>query len=83
MIELDSLDQYNEIARLEEVVKRVPELELLQGGGVLIEFGEGEGASSCRGAKPGPVPRIRRFSARRRSIITQPRSAARTRSRPP
>ena len=44
MIELDSLDQYNEIARLEEVVKRVPELELLQGGGVLIEYGEGEGA---------------------------------------
>jgi hypothetical protein len=44
MIKLDSLDQFNEISRLEEVVKRVPELELLQGGGVLIEYGEGEGA---------------------------------------
>src|SRR5262249_10078159 len=44
MVELDSLDQFNEIARLEDVVKRVPELELLQGGGVLIEYGNGEGA---------------------------------------
>ena len=44
MIELDSLDQFNEIARLEEVAQRVPELALLQGGGVLIEFGKGEGA---------------------------------------
>jgi hypothetical protein len=44
MVELDSLDQFNEIGRLEEVVKRVPELELLQGGGVLIEYGQGEGA---------------------------------------
>jgi hypothetical protein len=44
MVELESLDQFNEIARLEDVVKRVPELELLQGGGVLIEYGNGEGA---------------------------------------
>ena len=44
MIELDILDQYNDVTRIEELVKRVPELELLQGGGVVIEYGEGEGA---------------------------------------
>ncbi len=43
-VELDYLDQYNEVTRIEELVKKVPELELLQGGGVVIEYGRGAGA---------------------------------------
>jgi hypothetical protein len=44
-IELDNLDPYSDVTRYEELASRVPELELLQGGGVVIEFGTGEGAS--------------------------------------
>ena len=40
----DNLDPYNDTIRYEELAKRVPELELLQGGGVVIEYGTGEGA---------------------------------------
>ncbi len=43
-VELDSLDPFNEVARYEELAKRVPELELLAGGGVVIEYGTGEAA---------------------------------------
>jgi hypothetical protein len=45
MIELETLDPYNDVTRIDELVKRVPELELIQGGGVAIEYGKGEGAS--------------------------------------
>jgi gliding motility-associatede transport system auxiliary component len=43
-VELDSLDPFNDVARYEELAKRVPELELLTGGGVVIEYGTGEAA---------------------------------------
>jgi hypothetical protein len=43
-IELTSLDPFNDVTRYEELAKRVPELELLHGGGVVIEYGSGEGA---------------------------------------
>ena len=44
MIQLDSLDPYSDLTRGDELVKRVPELGILHGGGVVIEYGEGEGA---------------------------------------
>ena len=44
MIQLVSLDPFNDLPRLDELAKRVPELELLHGGGVVIEYGEGESA---------------------------------------
>ena len=44
MIELLSLDPFNDSQRLEALAKRVPELELLHGGGVVVEYGEGGGA---------------------------------------
>jgi hypothetical protein len=44
MIQLVSLDPYSELARGDELVKRVPEIELLHGGGVVIEHGQGESA---------------------------------------
>jgi hypothetical protein len=44
MIELVSLDPFTDLARSDEIVKRVPEIELLHGGGVVIEYGHGEGA---------------------------------------
>ena len=45
LIELDSLNPFNDVMRYEELAKRVPELELLHGGGVVIEYGTGESAS--------------------------------------
>jgi hypothetical protein len=50
MIELDSLDPFSDPTRYDELVKRLPELELLHGGGVVsgggvvIEHGAGENA---------------------------------------
>jgi len=44
MIQLVSLDPFNDLPRLDELAKHVPELELLHGGGVVIEYGEGESA---------------------------------------
>jgi hypothetical protein len=40
----DNLDPFNDVTGYEELAKRVPELELLQGGGVVIEYGTGEGS---------------------------------------
>jgi ABC-type uncharacterized transport system len=42
LIELVSIDPYSDPTRNDDLVKRVPELELLSGGGVVIEYGEGE-----------------------------------------
>jgi hypothetical protein len=40
MIHVSTLNPYEDLARVEELSKRVPELPLLRGGGVLIEYGE-------------------------------------------
>jgi hypothetical protein len=44
-IEIDSVDPYSDLTRGDELLKRVPELEILHGGGIVIEYGEGEGAT--------------------------------------
>ncbi len=47
MIQLVSLHPFNDLPRLDELAKRIPELELLNGnggGGVVVEYGEGGGA---------------------------------------
>jgi hypothetical protein len=44
MIQLDNLNPYSDPTRGEELTRRVPELDILHGGGVVIEYGEGEGA---------------------------------------
>jgi len=44
LIQIDSLDLYFDVARRDELVKRVPELGLLHTGGVVIKYGAGEGA---------------------------------------
>jgi hypothetical protein len=41
LIKVDSLNPYTELARGEELTRRAPDLALLQGGGILIEYGEG------------------------------------------
>jgi ABC-type uncharacterized transport system len=38
------LNPYSDLMRADELVKRVPELEILHGGGVVVEYGEGESA---------------------------------------
>ena len=40
MIKITALNPYEDLARLDELSKRVPELALLRGGGVLIEYGD-------------------------------------------
>ena len=44
MVELDNLNPYSDLARGDELIKRVPEAESLHQGGVVIEYGEGESA---------------------------------------
>ena len=44
LIQVTSLDPYTDLTRLEDLVKRVPDLAMLHGGGVLIEYGEGPDA---------------------------------------
>ena len=40
MIQVKTLNPYEDLARVDELKKRVPELALVHGGGVLIEYGE-------------------------------------------
>ena len=40
----EALDPYYDLTRTEELAKRVPDLAMLHGGGVLIEYGEGKDA---------------------------------------
>jgi hypothetical protein len=43
-IQVVSLNPFDDLTRIEELARRVPDLALLRGGGVLIEYGEGKGA---------------------------------------
>ena len=43
-IKLDHIDPFRDLGRYDELVKRVPDIEVTQGGGVLIEYGEGSSA---------------------------------------
>jgi hypothetical protein len=42
LIDVVSLNPYYDLTRIEELAKRAPELDLLHGGGVLIEYGKGD-----------------------------------------
>jgi hypothetical protein len=44
LIRVDNLNPYTELARAEDLAKRAPDLAVMRGGGVLIEYGEGTGA---------------------------------------
>jgi hypothetical protein len=44
LVRVESFDPYSDLARGEKLVKRVPELEILHGGGVVITFGDGDDA---------------------------------------
>jgi hypothetical protein len=43
-IKVDNLNPYTELARVEDLAKRAPDLAVMRGGGVLIEYGEGTAA---------------------------------------
>src|SRR5262249_39542333 len=45
-IQITSFDPYSDLTRLEDLVKRVPDLAMLPRGGVLIECGAGQDAES-------------------------------------
>ena len=44
LIKIENLDPYTELSRTEDLAKRVPDLAVLRGEGVLIEYGEGTDA---------------------------------------
>jgi hypothetical protein len=44
MIQLENLNPYSDLARGDELSKRVPQIDILQAGGVVIEYGAGENA---------------------------------------
>ncbi|WP_165219151.1 Gldg family protein [Aquisphaera insulae] len=43
-VRIENLNPYTEIARAEDMARRAPDLAVLRGGGVLIEYGEGKDA---------------------------------------
>ncbi len=43
-IKVQSIDPYRQPERFEELTKRAPDVAVIQGGGVLLEYGEGESA---------------------------------------
>ena len=44
LLKVESLNPYTELARTEDLARRAPDLAVLRGGGVLIEYGEGTAA---------------------------------------
>ncbi len=44
-VDVKTLDPYYDLTRMDELVKRVPDLALLHGGGVLVEYGVGTDSS--------------------------------------
>jgi hypothetical protein len=45
-VQIARLDPYSELGRVEDLAKRVPDLAMLRGGGVLIEYGAGTEATA-------------------------------------
>ena len=43
-VRVERLDRYAELSRTDDLARRAPELGLMQGGGVLIEYGDGDAA---------------------------------------
>ncbi len=43
-IEVRDIDPFRDLGKYEELLKAVPEVALAQGGGLVVEYGEGEGA---------------------------------------
>jgi hypothetical protein len=44
-VRIDRIDPYSELVRFEELAKRIPDLRMMHGGGVMIEHGEGTEAA--------------------------------------
>jgi len=64
-VQIQSIDPYRQPDRFEELTKRTPEVAVIQGGGVLIEYGEGEtaGRAVVRNNDLFEVPAQSRFEA--------------------
>ena len=62
-ITLDHVDPFRDLPRYEELVKRVPDVDVTQGGGVVIEYGEGTSADRVviRNADLFAIPRSPQF----------------------
>ncbi len=74
-IRIASLDPFVDLGRIEDLAKRVPDLAQLRGGGVLIEYGEGNEALAVvvrnqEMFEPIPAERFRTSSDRFESAFT-------------
>ena len=62
-VQLDHVDPFRDLSRYETLAKRVPAVEVTQGGGVVVEYGEGEAADRVvvRNTDLFDVPAAQRF----------------------
>lgn len=63
MVRLAHIDPFREQARFEELAKRAPSVEVTQGGGVVVEYGEGDTAEHLvvRNSDLFEMPGVTRF----------------------
>ena len=62
-VRLDRINPFQDLGRYEALVKKVPDVEVTQGGGVIVEYGEGEAAERIvvRNVDLFELPRAARF----------------------
>ncbi len=62
-VRLEHINPFQDLGRYEALVKKVPEIEIAQGGGVIVEYGDGEAAERIvvRNADLFERPRAARF----------------------
>ena len=62
-VRLESVDPFRDLPRYEALVKKVPAVDVTQGGGVVVEYGEGESAETevVRNTDLFELPRAARF----------------------
>ena len=63
MVRLEHVDPFREPGRFEDLAKRAPAVDVTQGGGVVVEYGEGTTADRIvvRNADLFEIPRVARF----------------------
>jgi hypothetical protein len=63
MVRIDSIDPYRDLTRYDALVKEVPAVDVTQGGGIVVAYGEGETADRevIRNTDLFEIPRAARF----------------------
>ena len=71
-IKIDTVDPYRDLPRYEALVKRVPAVDVTQGGGVVVDYGDGETTETevVRNADLFDLPRAARFDPETEKFAT-------------